>query len=239
MGSGPSQSSTTNPVIPKQLQPLIGASANTWLAGLQAAGGPAGLAQLLQPNPQQVAPLTGGEATDISGLQSLANNPQITSQEQQAQGTFSNLTGGLNAQEQQSQALIDQLTGGAIGSSPATLAAMRAYQQNVAPTIANDVALSGGGRGGALASALSQGETNAYVPLIQQEIANREAGVGQLASLGGQLANQQTTGATDLASLGNTLAQRQATNLQTALQASGLPRTIQDATNQAAYQDFL
>jgi len=136
--------------------------------GLNAAQGAGGLAGLLQPHPQQIAGLTGGQLQDINQLQQwgMSGTPQ----------------------EQQAQSLLSGLTGGEIGSSPATAAAMRAYSQNVAPTIASGLAASGGGRGGEMAAALQQGQTSAYVPLVQQEINNREAGIGQAVDLGQQRA---------------------------------------------------
>lgn len=200
-GGDQKQSGTQKPTIPSWLKPLLTGSATNWQDAMSAAGPQ--LAGLLNPNPQQIAPLGAGEQADITSLQNIANGPMITPEEQQAEG------------------LINQLTGGPIGSSPDTLAAMRAYQQNVAPTIASSLAATGGGRGGADVAALTQGETTAYAPLIQQEVANREAAIGQLTGLG------------------NTLANRQQTDLSTALTAEGMPRQIAQAQDDAAYQDFL
>lgn len=196
-GGSNSSQQQTQPAIPPYITPLLQQSAKNWQNLGTAAQG--SLSSILNPPTQKIAPLTSGETADIGSLQGIAQGPNI------------------NPQEQQAQDLLNSLTSGPIGSSPETLAAMRAYNQNVAPQIANDVALSGGGRGGALAAALSQGQTNAYVPLIQQEIANREAGVGQAASLGEALNTQQQG------------------NLQSALTASGLPREIQQSADTAQY----
>lgn len=129
----------------------------------------------------------------------------------QMQGYAANGTPGENA----SQSLIDQLTGGSIGSSPATMAAMRAYQQNVMPTIESSLAASGGGRGGGLTAALTQGETSAYAPLVQQEIANREAAVGQEQNL----------------------SQLQSGDVSNALNASDMVRQIAQSQNSANFAE--
>jgi len=168
MGSGSSQqqSGTSLPIINPLMRQLLRQSTQADIGGLNAANAAGGLPGLLQPHPQQIAGLTGGQIQDIGQLQQwgMSGTPQ----------------------EQQAQSLLSGLTGGDIGSSPATAAAMRAYSQNVAPTIASGLAASGGGRGGEMAAALQQGQTSAYVPLVQQEIANREAGIGQAAGLGQQ-----------------------------------------------------
>ncbi len=196
-GQQSSSESTSLPIIPWQLRKLINQSSKGWLEGLQAAEGAGGLASLLKPNPEQIAQLTPDQMTNIGQLQGIAQNG--------------------SPQENQAQSLIDQLTGGAIGSSPATSAAMRAYQQNVMPTIQSGLAASGGGRGGEMAAALQQGTTSAYVPLVQQEIANREAGIGQEAALG-----QQRSG-----------------DISTAMGASDQIRQIQQAQYQSQFDDLM
>jgi hypothetical protein len=94
--------------------------------------------------------------------------------------------GGVSPESQQALGLINQLTSGPIGSSPATAAGMRAYTANAEPAIEQASSLSGGGRGGALTSALTQGQEQAYDPLIQQEISNRESAIPQLTGIGNQ-----------------------------------------------------
>src|SRR6185437_9850359 len=160
MGSGSSQQSSgvTTPIMTPLMRRLLRQSTQADIGGLNAANAAGGLPGLLQPHPQQIAGLTGGQMQDIGQLQQWGMN-----------GT---------PQEQQAQSLLSGLTGGDIGSSPATAAAMRAYSQNIAPTISSGLAASGGGRGGELAAAMQQGQTSAYVPLLQQEISNREAGIG-------------------------------------------------------------
>lgn len=198
MGGQSQQSDSTSlPIIPWQLRKLINQSSKGWLQGLQAAQAAGGLPSLLTPNPEQIAGLTPDEMANIGQLEGIAKNG--------------------SPQENQAQSLIDQLTGGAIGSSPATSAAMRAYQQNVQPTIESSLAASGGGRGGELQAALQQGTTSAYVPLVQQEIANREAGVGQEMGLG----------------------QMRSQDIGTAMNASDQIRNIQQAQFQAQFDDLM
>lgn len=197
MSSSGHQSSSQTSTFPPQLAQLLRGGVGDWSQALKTIEGSGGLSQLLNPNPEQIAQLTSGQEQNIGQLQDIAKNG--------------------SPQEQQSQSLIDQLTGGPIGSSPATQAAMRAYDQNVQPTIESSIAATGGGRGGNLTAALTQGETSAYAPLVQQEVANREAGIGQTQALG-----QQRSG-----------------DISTALNASDLERQISQAGLSANFQDFL
>lgn len=104
---------------------------------------------------------------------------------------------------------LNQLTSGDIGSSPATAAAMRAYQTSALPQIIAGQAMAGPGRGGGLAQALTQGEEQAYVPLVQQEIQNRMTAAPEYAALGSeesQLAQARAAGYTNLADFRRDLA---------------------------------
>lgn len=199
MGGQPSTSSSgsTSPHIPPNIQKLIHNSSLSWLSGLNAANAAGGLPSLLNPNPEQIAQLTPDELANIQQFQNIAQN-----------GSYG---------ENQAYGLLNGLTSGPIGSSPATQAAMRAYDQNVAPTIASSLGASGGGRGGEMAAAMSQGQTSAYVPLVQQEIANREAAIPQYAGLG----------------------QQQSQDIQTALTNSDLIRQIAQAQDTANFNDFM
>lgn len=88
-------------------------------------------------------------------------------------------------------AQLAQFMSGPIGSSPMTRAGMQAFETLQRPRIENTLATMGLGRSGAGAEMISQAATQALSPLIQQEIQNRQAGVGQLMGLGGQLSGQQ------------------------------------------------
>lgn len=109
---------------------------------------------------------------------------------------------------------LQALTSGPVGSSPATAAGMKAFQDLVAPQIAQQQALAGRATGGAATEALAQGAEQAAVPLIQQEIQNRAGAVGQY----GQLAQQQIA------------------SLQASLEAAGVPREIAQEQAMAAYE---
>jgi hypothetical protein len=89
---------------------------------------------------------------------------------------------------------LSQLTSGPIGSSPATQAAMQSYNTTQVPQVEQALSLSGSGRGGGDAEALTSSREAAYAPLVQQEIANREAAVNQYSSLAGQQSNLSQTG---------------------------------------------
>lgn len=169
------------------------------MQGLQAAQGAGGLASLLAPNPEQIAPLTPAEMGNINQLEGFAGGNALTPEEQQAANAY--------------QSFIDTSP----GNSAATQAAMRNWQMNVMPTITSGLAASGPGRGGELAAALQQGQTAAYAPLAQQDLANQMAAAGGLAGLG----------------------QLQSQNVGTAMSAADQIRQIQQMQNTANFNDFM
>lgn len=197
MDSTTSSSGSTTPSAPPWLQKLLKASGKNATALMNAVNAAGGVQQQLTPSPDQTAQLSPEEQQLISEL-----------------GSFGS---GANPDVQAAENQLTQLTSGPIGSSPATEAAMRAYETNVAPTILNSVAMAGTGRGGGITQATTQGEEQAYVPLVQQEIANRENAVGQY----------------------NTLANTNENMAMTGLQAEDIPRQIQQQQFDAAYQDML
>lgn len=146
-------------------------------------------------NAQQILAGLGGGAT----AQDIAN----------AEAATANIGGTQSTADiASSRQLLDQLTSGPIGSSPATAAAMRAYKSSAVPQILSGQAMAGPGRGGGLAEALQQGEEQAYVPLVQQEISNRLAAAPQYAGLGAEeseLAQARAAGYTNLADYRNAL----------------------------------
>lgn len=195
-GGGQSSNSTSFPMIPAYLKAPLKASAANWLAGSNAFNQMGGVNALLNQQPEATAPLTTGELANIGQLEGIA---QFGSPEE---------TAALGQ--------LSQLTSGPIGSSPDTVAAMNAYNQNIAPTINSSIAATGGGRGGNLTAALTQGQTSAYTPLVQQEVQNRENSVGQYAQLG-----QQRSG-----------------DIQSAMNASDLQRQVAQAADTASYQNL-
>jgi len=122
-------------------------------------------------------------------------------------------TGAASPDRAAARQQLQQLTSGPVGSSPATQAGMQAFQQLVAPSIMQTQALQGTASGGAALEAMGQGATAAAVPLIQQEIQNRQQAVGQY----GQLGQEQLMG------------------LAAAFEAAGLPREVALEQAQAAF----
>jgi len=195
-GSQTSSGQQTSQLWPYQQQ-LMKSSGQSWQQALNAANQMGGLQSLLAPNPEQIAPLTPAELTNIGQLEGWA-----------ATGT---------RREQAATSQLNQLTSGPIGSSPARQAGMAAWQQNVMPTIESSISATGGGRGGDLTAALTQGQVSAYDPLVQQEIANRENAVTQQTQLGAQQFAQP----------------------QAALSAADLQRQVQQSQLSSQFQDFL
>jgi hypothetical protein len=123
---------------------------------------------------------------------------------------------------------LAQLTGGPIGSSPATQAGMQAFQQNILPTLQNELGAMGLGRSGIAGEQIQRAATSAAVPLIQQEIANRAAAVPQytnVAQAGANIGQQQVQNMGTAAGLGTSLGSTQ----------QQLGQSVLDAP----YQDYL
>lgn len=112
---------------------------------------------------------------------------------------------GIATPEAEQQALqqIQALTSGAVGSSPSTQQAIAAleqqYQTRALPALQNQLAQAGLGRSGALEQGISdlRGQLfGAEVPLLQQEISNREQVLPILQSIA-QAQQGRQTGTTD------------------------------------------
>ena len=161
------------------------------------------LTSIMQDLAQRIVPLTPTELTLLGQQLATSQAPAITYPELAA------LTD------------INQLIGGPIGSSPATQAGMNAYNMFTAPQIMQSLALSGNTQGGALAQAMTEGQTAALVPLLQQEISNR---MGVLAPLAG---------------IGATVSDRERNDIATGLGAAGMPRQIAQAQETANWQDVM
>lgn len=145
------------------------------------------------------------------GMTPLLNIANLTPEQQaliqQIQGQ-----GAASPQLQAAGQQLQQLTSGPIGSSPLTQEAMKAYEQQVVPSLIQQESAAGRGSGGAALESVAQGTQQAMIPLLQQEIQNREAAVNQY---------QQ-------------LQQSQIQSLAAALEAAGMPRDV--ALQQAAAQ---
>ena len=94
-------------------------------------------------------------------------------------------------------AQLQQFTGGTPGMSPATQAAIDAFQQAQLPVIQQQFQLQGLGRSPALGSAVAGGLTQAMVPFMQQDLSNRLQATGmgaQQQQFGQQFGLQQELG---------------------------------------------
>ena len=227
-GTSSTSSGSSKATIPAGLQPLISQSAGleSYLGSL--AGGAPGYGletQLQNPAVENIAGLTPQENQLIAQLQGQAGG--ANSEFPYANTELGKAQGNVAAANNQ----ISELTSGPIGSSPATIAAMNAYNTNSVPQTMQALALSGSGRGGGDTEALTNAREAAYTPLVEQEIANREAGIGQSTALAGTQAN--------LAGAAGNLASTESGLTNTALQAAELPQETAQAKNAAAYQALL
>ena len=151
--------------------------------------------------------------SQIPGAMPTLNIPDLTpEQQQQIQSIIA--AGGSSPDLAAARQQLQQLTSGPIGSSPTTQAAMAAYRDYGVPTILQEASLGGRGTSGAALAALTQGEQQALVPLLQQEIQNRQNAVGQYGQLQGE----------------------QVQSLAAALEAAGLPREVAQQRAQAEYE---
>jgi len=87
------------------------------------------------------------------------------------------------APEQEALDTLRQFTQGDLFQSPATQAAMKAFSEQAVPQIESRLALRGMENSGAAAEAFAQAQTQALVPLLQQELQQRQAAVPMLAAL--------------------------------------------------------
>lgn len=188
------EGSVTQVNVPPWLLPIMQGTAGQIGA---AQGNLPNISQLYGMLPQLgIAPLSGSQTDLINQIVAQAG-------------------GGTNVANAQN--LLGQLTSGPIGSSPATQAGMQAFQQLVAPQIEQGAVLAGQGNSGALGEQLQLGATAAAVPLIQQEIQNRQQAIGQYGNLEQLLGQQQQAG----------------------LNAAGLPQQIQQQQNQSLYDQLM
>lgn len=197
MGGGGGQTTTGSvlPKVPRAISQLTNPSSADWLAAMKQANAMGGIPSLLQPSPEQIAPLTPAEMSSIGQMQSIG-------------------TSG-SPQDIQTQQMINQLVSGDLASSPDVQAQMRAFNQNVLPTIASGMGATGGGRGGELLAAESQADVSALPQYIQGQRSALESGIG----------SEQTLGTT------------RTNEIETALQNSDLVRQIQQQQLSANFAD--
>jgi hypothetical protein len=179
------------------------------------------LSQFAQPQQREIA--------GMSPLQQYAGAmiPQIAQGNPYTQQSM-DLLGTGTENPNSSLGLLSQLTSGPVGSSPSTQAGMAAFQQNVLPTLQNELGAMGLGRSGIAGEQVQKAATSAAVPLIQQEISNRESGIGQYGNLAQQTA---ALGQADLTNKGT------AAGMATSL--GGTQRDIAQSALDAPFVDFL
>jgi len=188
---------------------------NSTVGKLWATQDVAPLSQFAQPQQRGIA--------GMSPLQQYAESiiPQVAQGNPQSQNALSSLGYG-NPGTDSALGQLSQLTSGQIGSSPATQAGMAAFQQNVLPTLQNELGAMGLGRSGIAGEQIQKAATSAAVPLIQQEIANRAAAVPQytnVAQAGAQIGQQDLTNKGTAAGMATSLGGTQQQTAQAALDA--------------------
>jgi hypothetical protein len=163
----------------------------------------------------------------------------------------------IAGQDPGSQYMTGQLQA-PLGQSPDTQAAMNAWNALVRPQVQNQMGLAGLGRSGALGDALSLSETQAVVPFLQQEIANRQQSAQALPGLqmqaagmlpqtqfqaAGMLPGQQMQAAGMLpqiqAGAAQALPSLESQQMQAGISTGDYLRNIQQQQLDAPYQDFL
>lgn len=179
----------------------------------------------LEPSPQQVAPMTNLEQQAAALSPNVANMPLSEI-----------LAMGYAGNAQNTPTNAPYFSPGAFTDSDYYKSALEAFNKGVAPTIQNQMALSGLGRSSTLGDSLAQGWAS-IVPSILSQYATQYV-EPQL----GREENTLSRQAALVPSLGNLGAQdtsRLVTGINTMMQSGGLDRSIQQAQFDANYQDQL
>jgi hypothetical protein len=140
---------------------------------------------------------------------------------------------GVNTNSRQmlrAEDIAQGLTGGDVGSSPATLQAMKAWEDLVKPTLMASQALTGNLGGGSTEEALGLSKTAALTPLLSKEIDTRQAIAEMLGQLGLGASGQELAASQTNAELGTRVSEGNANreleagraNMQAGLEAAGL-----------------
>lgn len=166
-GGGPPETSTTTTgfTIPPELRPLYSSLSSTLTGAMP------GLGQILSSsmefNPQRIPGLRPSEREwrrDVMGMVGPA---------------------GLTESQREARRALRTFTSGEPGQSAATQAAMEAFKTQQLPQILQGSAVAGLGQG-AIAEAAAQAAQSAYVPLAQQDLANRMAAAQSIGNIGAQ-----------------------------------------------------
>ncbi len=144
-----------------------------------------------------------------------------------------------------------RISGETIANDPAVNAAIQKFQTSTAPMIQSAAGLAGLGDSTAMTNALSAGQAQMMLPLVQEASAREERGLqSELASafqrgagfsgLGGTIGSRGLSGAQGLFGLGNTLGDRAArgSGLYSGLQGQGWAQML-DQINQSRNQGLL
>jgi len=173
----------------------------------------------LAENPMQVAPENELQKWAAANVTSLTNTPE-GERIAAMYGQMAPLLAGRMA------------TGAGVERDPAVLAANAAFDKLMAPSIENQMGLSGLGRSSSLANSLSLGKASQLAPLIQDYI-NREQN-----TLTNQ-ANMYASLMPQFSALGGAETARLTAALNDAMQIGGTERGIAQEPLTAQYQDFL
>lgn len=142
------------------------------------------------------------------------------------------------------------VVGSNVANNPAVAAAVNDFNLNTAPTIENQMALSGLGRTSATANALARAQAQMLTPLYQQALdlenqrLGRQSGAVE-SELGRRDAAQQReaqalqTQASMLLGYGQTQTDRLNSAIQTAMANGATERDIRQQYGDAAYNDFM
>lgn len=245
-----STSSETTPTIPDELKPLMDSAAQQTIALQQALPLVESFAEY---NPRQISALSeltefGLEQTPalsavqpgiLGAMYSIATIPELAAQPVE----------DPHAESVQYD-LLSSLVGGPIGSSPATIAGMEAWEEAVLPTVQNEAVQMGLGRSGPALEAMSDSATQAYVPLVQQEINNRANAVNQLQAMGEAETTRELVprtetqealkfGATESRQLADLTFNQQLMAIEEAFRAGEITESKQQELFDAAYDEFL
>ena len=151
----------------------------------KAAGGPNSFQTGALGYLDQGTALSPAEQAALSTVQQLIAQSGTNNPFAQEAATYARQGATANPAEQAALNQLGFFSQGALGSSPATLAAMSAFNQFSVPEIEQQLALAGLGRSGAVGQSIGDAQAKAMVPLLQTEMANRlqaanaTAGIGQ------------------------------------------------------------
>lgn len=194
MGGGGQQSGSSTTVqraeIPQELQPLY-SSTSSRIVDAQNTMPITGYAQ---PQPMEIAPMNPFQTAGLSGISYLGQRPAeanaaylyalaapfaggMMPDTSNLQALGVQLPGVLNAANVQAPTQISPEQYASIMQSPGYLATKTAFEQGTAPTIENQMALSGLGRSSSLADALSLGWSQMAPGAIESEFGRMERGI--------------------------------------------------------------